>query len=579
MGAFENGPFEEEWRGAFEGVEVMPNERVWNNIDRELNNGSYKKRLLVLYWLVAASVAFAAVVGGTGLYINNFNNKTNETVSENGQTEGLLNSPQQGLSENDPGPKEESPFLSEAHDMKKEDNLTAIAAPPQTTSSALLKTEKKSNSLSHDNKTANTLRQAYNPEESREGNMKTETGRANVVAETQSNAILPHSQNEQYKLTYQKNQSHPHYFYPGPDSKDNNFRNIQNSPKLNGDDLTFPAFPNENTNGLTKYFTSVIFKNTWGLKTSAPEDEKGREELFAENNMQSIPVTEKTKQTGPGLLAGSLTRAEPMGFSDPEIEAPDIHGVYATWLAPQNNRLVKGDIWAGLNLAGGGYDPSGSGLNNYTARAMEVNLTSSNVPGFASMDENVPLTGRIDVPGNAVTYGVGIGKQITKKWHVQSGIDIATYHTGRYTGNGYYSQDASLSDIENSINDGTANGSQHHLQKNIFSYVSVPVKLGYKFLDRNIGVMLASGVVSNILALSNYEALASSDPRAGTAPVDVNPITFWGSLGAEFSYHLGEHYIVALTPNYRMAMNAIEKDTGNKPSFAEVGVSMRYIFD
>lgn len=63
--------FEEEWRETFEGAEVTPSDAVWTGIDLELANAessSMKKRIVFYQRLAAASILFALLVGGFGLY-------------------------------------------------------------------------------------------------------------------------------------------------------------------------------------------------------------------------------------------------------------------------------------------------------------------------------------------------------------------------------------------------------------------------------------------------------------------------------------------------------------------------------
>ncbi|ELR71551.1 hypothetical protein C900_02466 [Fulvivirga imtechensis AK7] len=67
--------FEREWESAFAEAEADVSPAVWNNIDQAMGDGaSYKRRLLVLTLLAAASVAFALSVAGVGVYRMYLNN-------------------------------------------------------------------------------------------------------------------------------------------------------------------------------------------------------------------------------------------------------------------------------------------------------------------------------------------------------------------------------------------------------------------------------------------------------------------------------------------------------------------------
>lgn len=63
--------FESEWEKAFDGAEAEVSDTVWHKVElatANTSNGKFKRRILMLQLLAAASVAFALSVAGVGVY-------------------------------------------------------------------------------------------------------------------------------------------------------------------------------------------------------------------------------------------------------------------------------------------------------------------------------------------------------------------------------------------------------------------------------------------------------------------------------------------------------------------------------
>ena len=71
MKNMEREKFEGSWRDAFKNAEVSPSDKVWANIELDLEKakgGDLKRRLFFYQMLAAASVVFAMAIGGIGYY-------------------------------------------------------------------------------------------------------------------------------------------------------------------------------------------------------------------------------------------------------------------------------------------------------------------------------------------------------------------------------------------------------------------------------------------------------------------------------------------------------------------------------
>ncbi len=84
-----NRKFENQWQQAFADAEWQPSEKVWSNVELQLQkseSGQMKKRLLFFQLLAAASVAFAMTIGGVGVY-HLLNEDVDSLKGTNGLTE------------------------------------------------------------------------------------------------------------------------------------------------------------------------------------------------------------------------------------------------------------------------------------------------------------------------------------------------------------------------------------------------------------------------------------------------------------------------------------------------------------
>jgi hypothetical protein len=73
MKNMEREKFEESLKNAFDQAEIAPSEKVWTNIELDLEKekgGNLKKRLMFYQMLAAASVIFALGIGSAGLYFS-----------------------------------------------------------------------------------------------------------------------------------------------------------------------------------------------------------------------------------------------------------------------------------------------------------------------------------------------------------------------------------------------------------------------------------------------------------------------------------------------------------------------------
>jgi hypothetical protein len=136
MKNMERERFEESWKDAFDKAEVSPSDRVWTNIELDLekaNGGDLKRRLMFYQMVAAASVLFAIAIGGVGYY---FNFKANQTsanqlaVDTEQRSENLSSRTDQpaqanDLSSSDAAPNYAAPGIAEGTAEKEQTQAQA----------------------------------------------------------------------------------------------------------------------------------------------------------------------------------------------------------------------------------------------------------------------------------------------------------------------------------------------------------------------------------------------------------------------------------------------------------------------
>ncbi len=81
----ERGKFEESWKNAFDKADVSPSDKVWTNVELDLEKakGSHLKGRLIFYqMLAAASVIFSIAIGSFGLYFQSHKPDSGNTAAQ-----------------------------------------------------------------------------------------------------------------------------------------------------------------------------------------------------------------------------------------------------------------------------------------------------------------------------------------------------------------------------------------------------------------------------------------------------------------------------------------------------------------
>jgi hypothetical protein len=247
-------------------------------------------------------------------------------------------------------------------------------------------------------------------------------------------------------------------------------------------------------------------------------------------------------------------------------------------------------MWAGLSLGAGSYESNVNRGGESDAFA----LSNDMVQGVTTDGQEVFLnTGDInqsntETPAFSYAVSADFGKQIGKRTYLQGGVEYSKYSSGA-------TSNVVTSDANNdsqaflrynnsaSLDDGVLTTTDAYGLSNNFEYIAVPFKLGYKLLDRKIGISLSSGVATNFFLKNTLKDKSGVNDNVEvtngqTSP--YKPLNFNGLFGAEIFYQWSDHYQLALVPDYRFSIDGVTKSEAfiqSKPTAFFLGFRFKYI--
>jgi len=234
----------------------------------------------------------------------------------------------------------------------------------------------------------------------------------------------------------------------------------------------------------------------------------------------------------------------------------------------------KEDLWASIGASAGSYSPQISTSSFAMASAS---------PGsaFSNANSNSSST------GSAYSVGVNMGKKIAERWILQGGITYLNQAIG------YNSNFAAI----DPNNQAKAFVADYALQQNSTSltltspyeinsvneFVSIPLQAGYLLVDRKVGLLLNSGMATDIFLQNTLTDVSGQLDKYTEGAGEDSPYrtVSWSALmGTEVSYKVGTQYRIALVPGLRYSVSSVLKSesvSGN-PLVWDIGFRFRYIF-
>ncbi len=534
MEPFDRGTFENEWAEAFEGAELAPSAGLWDSIDMTLSGQEgilYRKRFVAMRWVAAAAVILALLFGGMGYYFWNTNQLLEARLSEN----------------NDPGlnaPANEGLALSEEpKTVEPSDNNPIIQSREELNSNEEFSSNTKASSIEElmPNEEVPSSDEMRSNEEVRTNQKVTPDNTVNSIA------INEETDNSQSQIISDDRES----------TKNNAI--AENVVKADSD----------NNSGISR--TSILINNT------VNEDRIRRSLAGITGDQREGDNIFSNRVLGKSFMRigyddSQLDKAYSLSFTGVKFDEIDMIKVPVISIDFDDEEDFEKNTWAGVQLAGGAYNPEAStgGFGLSFAQAESDFAATANQTNSESV-----------IRGNTRGYGLRVGTTLSKKFLFKSGLQFASVTSGTYVGSdaSFYSSanDLSLQASRANFNNSTSPNSA--LVIDTYNFLSVPLEAGYYLLNGRFSISLNPGIDSRFYLNTRSERYVSGNPDRESLVSDINPVTFWGQIGTDISYRLNDRYHIVVSPGYKFALNSLETGSGVYPALSEVAFSMHYIFD
>lgn len=299
---------------------------------------------------------------------------------------------------------------------------------------------------------------------------------------------------------------------------------------------------------------------------------------------EKLQVNESSSGNGNNSLTFTDISALALAQNSQEETLNTLDHIYLIPIMPRGASKVKKDkdtniFLAGVDFSTGVFDPNFelgqstfastgfSALSNTRVETYKDQLTSFNTSNkdFAM----VRSAGRENKPEIAYSYGAYFGFKVTKRIILQSGIAYRKANATTTT-TGYIEEIGSTDKIP------IVASHQYQLEglssvnripetdlRNQYEFASIPIKVGYVFLDRKVNLTLMTGISSEfflnnrIIDQSDFLETLSSSSGEGSP---YKTVYFNGTLGTMIGYTFAKNYLLMVEPGYRFAINSFTKD-------------------
>ncbi|MBL3657415.1 hypothetical protein [Fulvivirga sediminis] len=565
--------FDDQWQQAFEDAELEVSNHVWERIELDLanaNNSKMKRRLLFFQLLAAASVVFALTI--SGIYSYQWYSDKNAGIPKGENSMALNSTEVEGSLVLDKNNTNNSGISPDAENSYGDSgNLINNGFQP----------ERQGSGLAHE-----ISRDDVNSEE-----------RGSVDENVNSEDVKEAISNKHLLVDNDRDFSAAVIHKP----TDNNHKERSLEDKVEGRDRFNKTADDLVNDDLQQGSSSVAQSKQEGHNLEDEivdiESEKRTVAINKDNNQNNIDIEEPSASTRVVLISSQdeglpkdLDRRFDYLMVDSLMNREMEMVPWYAYVPSKSKETGSKDTWAGVGFAAGKFDPNIGGGANASMANMDFEGNSLAMRRSPTFSE--------ESSGQSVNVGVSVGTQLAKRWVVQGGLsylqqqassasNVVSNTNNTTTGR----KSAKTVTSFNSIGNNGSNNDQVNIEftrpyeiVNTYQLVSVPVQAGYIVLDKKFNITLLSGVANNILIKNTFDGSDGNVEDLTVSAGSDSPYRTYqisGLLGSEFSYEMGEHYILSLLPQLRQALTSVTKsdsDFDSRPTILEVGFRFKYIF-
>ncbi len=234
------------------------------------------------------------------------------------------------------------------------------------------------------------------------------------------------------------------------------------------------------------------------------------------------------------------------------------------------DKTMQEKLWASVTASSGRFTSTASAYSN-PAYSYAAGPQSSSSPNFPAV--------------NGTSYSIGMlgGVRMTNRLVLQSGLLYINQSSGSLSNINPTNSLASVANYIKTPSPSTYGTTSPYRIISANEFVSVPVLLGYLFIDKKIGLQLNAGgatdvFIRNTLTDPNGRLQSYSQGAGQNSP--YRSVDFAALVSSEVSYRFSGRYRISFVPGFRYSFNPVLRANTNSisnPWLWDVGFRLRYI--